>query len=105
MSRPPQIRISEPKTNTKTTRSQSEVAKLFERGLALHQQGRLEEAKAIYTQVLAKDSRHFDALHLSGVLASQSKNPELAVTLIDKALKIDPTTPLPTLTEVSPCWS
>lgn len=90
MSRPPQIRISEPKTNTKTTRSQSEVAKLFERGLALHQQGRLEEAKAIYTQVLAKDSRHFDALHLSGVLASQSKNPELAVTLIDKALKIDP---------------
>ena len=90
MSRPPQIRISEPKTNIKTTRPQSEVAKLFERGLALHQQGRLEEAKAIYTQVLAKDSRHFDALHLSGVLASQSKNPELAVTLIDKALKIDP---------------
>ena len=56
----------------------------------MHQQGQLAQAKQIYAQVLALQPVHFDALHLSGVIASQSKNPALAVELIGKAIEIKP---------------
>jgi len=59
-------------------------------GVALHQQGQLALAKVIYEQVLAKQSTHFNALHLSGVIAAQSKNLKLAVELIGKAIEINP---------------
>ncbi len=63
---------------------------LFMKGLGLHQNGRLEEARTIYEDVLLKDPKHFDALHLSGVIAMQRQNPELAFELIGNALKINP---------------
>ena len=72
------------------SKSQSEVAALFMQGIALHQQGQLALAKVIYEQVLAKQSTHFNALHLLGVIAAQSKNPTLAVELIGKAIEINP---------------
>ena len=59
-------------------------------GVALHQQGQLALAKVIYEQVLAKQSTHFNALHLLGVIAAQSKNLKLAVELIGKAIEINP---------------
>ncbi len=59
----------------------------------MHQQGQLEQAKQIYEQVLAKHPSHFDALHLSGVIAAQSKNPTLALELIGKAIEINPKGP------------
>ena len=63
---------------------------LFEQGLALHQQGRLPEAKAIYQQILQQQSHHFDALHLQGVIAYQQGQYTSAITLIQQALTHNP---------------
>jgi len=72
-----------------TAQLQFEVALLFKKGLALHQQGQLAKAHMIYQQLLAKDPNHFDALHLSGLIAAQNGNPILAADLIEKALQIN----------------
>ena len=67
-----------------------ELAVVFQQGLKLHQQGQLVNAKALYEKVLEKQPDHFDALHLLGVIAAQSGNPEIAADLIGKAIKINP---------------
>jgi tetratricopeptide (TPR) repeat protein len=92
MTRPPQIPVRELQPNSKPTavQPQPDLAVLFKQGLALHQQGQLERASLIYEQVLAKQPLHFDALHLSGVIAAQVKNPSLAIELIGKAIQINP---------------
>jgi len=86
MTRAPQT----PVCNSIVAELQSQVAALFAQGLALHQQGQLPQAKLIYDKVLARQPQHFDALHLSGVIAVQSKNPTLAVELIGRAIEINP---------------
>ena len=58
--------------------------------LALHQQGQLEEAQLIYEAILRLQPRHFDALHLLGVIANQSNDPQRGATLIAKAIAIHP---------------
>jgi predicted O-linked N-acetylglucosamine transferase (SPINDLY family) len=58
--------------------------------LAFHQSGQLAPAQAIYEEILTVEPRHFDALHLLGVIAAQSKYPAQAVTLFDRAIGIDP---------------
>jgi predicted O-linked N-acetylglucosamine transferase (SPINDLY family) len=63
---------------------------LFTHGFELHRVGELAKAKEIYEQVLVKSPRHFDALHLLGVIAARSGKPSLAVELIGKAIKINP---------------
>ena len=40
--------------------------------IALHQQGMLGQAEAIYRQLLAIEPRNADALHLLGVIACQT---------------------------------
>ena len=67
-----------------------ELVKIFQQGLSSHQHGQLAQAKAAYEQVLLKQPKHFDALHLLGVIATQTKNPQLAVDLIGKAIEINP---------------
>jgi predicted TPR repeat methyltransferase len=62
----------------------------FQQGLALHQRGRLAEARAFYEQALATEPAHFDALHLLGVIHLQAKQPERALALIDRALAVNP---------------
>ena len=68
----------------------ADLAAIFSQGLALHQQGQFAPAQAIYEQVLAQYPRHFDALHLLGALAYQTKNLERAVELIGQALALNP---------------
>jgi protein O-GlcNAc transferase len=63
----------------------------FERGLALHQQGRLADAEHIYREVLRQHPTHAEAWHLLGVVALQSGRPHIAVEQIDKALGLDET--------------
>ena len=58
--------------------------------LAFHQQGQLVQAQTHYEEVLQLQADNFDALHLSGVAASQSKNHHKAVALIRKALAVNP---------------
>ena len=94
MPRPPTIPVRRSQPIKKAAlQPHSEVVALFKQGLALHQQGQLAQAKQIYEQVLAKHPSHFDALHLSGVIAAQSKNPTLALELIGKAIEINPKSP------------
>ncbi len=58
--------------------------------MALHQNGRLQEAEAIYRQILKFQPKHFDSLHLLGVIAYQTKNYRSAVDLIGQAIEIYP---------------
>jgi len=68
----------------------ADLSDLVMQGFALQQQEQLEEAQAVYRRVLEKDSRNFDALHMSGLIASRMKNPALAVELIGKAIEVNP---------------
>jgi tetratricopeptide (TPR) repeat protein len=59
---------------------------LFSYGLSRYRQGALAESERALLQLLELDPRHFDALHLCGILAAQSGRPQRAVDLIKKAL-------------------
>jgi protein O-GlcNAc transferase len=63
----------------------------FEDALQHHKAGNLVEAGQAYQQILAVDPQHFDALHLSGVIAHQNSRYEEAVALMEKAVGRDPT--------------
>ena len=65
----------------------------LQQAVVLHQQGRLKEASQIYEGLLQVDPKHFDALHLLGVIAYQTKNHEIAVDLISKAISINSNNP------------
>ena len=63
---------------------------LFQQGLALHRQGRLQEAKAQYEAILGEDPLHFEALNLLGTIAGQSGDFATAVAMIGRAIAINP---------------
>jgi tetratricopeptide (TPR) repeat protein len=58
--------------------------------IALHQRGQFPQARRIYEEILRIEPKNFDALHLLGVIAAQSKDSKRAVQLFDKAIKINP---------------
>jgi tetratricopeptide (TPR) repeat protein len=68
----------------------SQIPGKVQQANALHQRGQLESARILYEEILKIQPMHFDALHLLGVIAAQSKNPEKAADLIAKAIKINP---------------
>ena len=70
--------------------SATTAAAAFARALALHQAGRLSDAEKIYWQILAAQPRHFDSLHLLGVISLQRGDAEAAIRQIDLALKVEP---------------
>jgi len=70
--------------------SQSGIGPLIQRGFALHQEGKLEEAQAIYGEILKLEPTHFDALQLLGLLLAQTKQFIKAVDFFDRALAINP---------------
>ncbi|MBP7141098.1 MAG: tetratricopeptide repeat protein [Opitutaceae bacterium] len=59
-------------------------------GLAHHRAGRLDQAAAIYEQILKVAPRLFDAVHLAGTVAYQRHDYNAAVTLLSRALSLDP---------------
>jgi predicted TPR repeat methyltransferase len=61
----------------------------LQQAVSLHQRGQLPEAEALYRQILAILPQHFDALHMLGVLEAQRGNPEAAVDLIGRAIRVD----------------
>ncbi len=62
----------------------------IDEAIALHRQGRVAEAQAIYEAILKDNPNHFDALHLLGIAASQLGNSQSAVDLITLAVTIKP---------------
>jgi len=65
----------------------------LQQAVSLHRQGQLARAREIYAEILVLQPGHFDALHLSGVIAIQSNDPGLALELIGKAIEAQPRSP------------
>jgi Tfp pilus assembly protein PilF len=66
------------------------IPKAIQAALEHHQAGRLPQAEAIYRQILQAAPNHPEALHLLGVIAHQTGKNEIAVELISKAIRINP---------------
>ncbi|MDO9360343.1 MAG: tetratricopeptide repeat protein [Polaromonas sp.] len=58
--------------------------------VALQQQGKLDEARALYAEVLQAQPDNFDALHLMGLVEFSSGRPEQAAELIGRAIAVGP---------------
>ena len=57
---------------------------------ALHQQGQLARARAIFEKILKVHPTNLDALNALGLIAGQSQDLKRAVRLFDQSLKLDP---------------
>jgi len=62
------------------------ITRALATALQHHQRGELGAAEAIYRQVLERDGRHSDALHLLGVIAYQTGHAAQAEQLIRRAI-------------------
>jgi protein O-GlcNAc transferase len=76
--------------NATPSNLQSMLQEKFQRAMALHQQGQLVQAQALYAQVLTVQPEHADCLHLLGLIALQDKDYQRAAHLIEKAFQSNP---------------
>jgi tetratricopeptide (TPR) repeat protein len=76
--------MAKPKPNPAV---QARIAQSLQQAVALHQQGRLFEAEALYESVLKAAPKDFNALHLLGVLRHQQGRSVEALDLIAAALR------------------
>ena len=67
---------------------------LVNQAMRLHMAGRIQQAEAIYGQVLAADPGHADANHLMGGLAHQKGDLDEAEALMSRAIAAAPHEPL-----------
>lgn len=67
-----------------------DIAQWLNAALAHHQAGRLAEAKALYTRILAQQPKHADALHFMGLLACQIGQREAGITLMRESIAAHP---------------
>jgi protein O-GlcNAc transferase len=61
----------------------------FRQGLALHRQGDLAAGERIYEEILDQQPQHFDAQHMLGVIALQTRRTEQGIELIRKAIGLN----------------
>nr|WP_315488115.1 tetratricopeptide repeat protein [uncultured Rhodoferax sp.] len=73
--------------------TQAQVPDALKHAIAFHQRGQFAQAKALYEGVIQAQPRHFQALHLLGLIAAQTGNPEAALGLIERAIEIFPGNP------------
>lgn len=66
---------------------------LLRDALRHHQSGALGQAEAIYRQILSRDARHADALHLLGALCAQTNRTAEAVEHLTQAVAVRPAFP------------
>jgi tetratricopeptide (TPR) repeat protein len=66
----------------------------FQHALALLESGRIAHAQAAFEEILRKQPRHADALHLLGLIAARSNDPKKAAVLIGKSVQIDASNPV-----------
>jgi len=62
----------------------------MQQAIELRRVGRLAEAAQIYTDILRREPRHFEALHSLGVLRYQMGQLDEAVRLISEAIRVNP---------------
>ncbi|MBY0510390.1 MAG: tetratricopeptide repeat protein [Rhodospirillaceae bacterium] len=70
-----------------------DIRQLLATAIAHHQAGRIDQAEPLYRRILAAMPQQVDALHLSGVIASQKGDYEAAVSLIGRALAVNANVP------------
>jgi protein O-GlcNAc transferase len=66
------------------------VVATFNQAMTAHRAGDLARAESLYKQVLARDGRQFDALHMLGIVAGQRGDYREGVRILTEALKIRP---------------
>ena len=69
-------------------------AALLNQALELHRAGRLDDAAAIYQQLLTDNPDHADAAHLLGLVRFRSNDFDSAIRLIQGAVERDPDNPI-----------
>ena len=69
-------------------------ARNIEQAITLHEASRLDEAEALYQQILQRDPQHAQALHLIGVARHQRGDQRGALASIDAAIAASPQTAL-----------
>jgi protein O-GlcNAc transferase len=62
----------------------------FAEALEHHQAGRLDAAAALYRAILAREPNHADSLHLLGLITAETADPIAGITLIRRAMSLDP---------------
>jgi predicted O-linked N-acetylglucosamine transferase (SPINDLY family) len=61
-----------------------------QRARALYESGALQQAQALYVKVLSSEPRHYECLHMLGVLAARMGDLAGAAELIGRAIAVDP---------------
>ena len=85
--------VAMPETGDAQPQAQNPAVALqakLNQGMALHRQGKLADAERYYGEVLQRQPNHFDALHLLGVIAHQTRRTERGVELIKRAIGLNP---------------
>jgi tetratricopeptide (TPR) repeat protein len=72
------------------TRDIPAMQAMLSQAIEMHQNGLLGPAARLYRRVLAADPGNADALHLCGVLHHQRGDHQLAIELIDQAVRLRP---------------
>lgn len=68
----------------------SESGQAFQRAIALHQRGQLEQAEQLYQDLLGSQPGHFGAAHLLGLVFLQRGQAELAERQLSHAIALKP---------------
>lgn len=66
------------------------IHELLAEGVAHQQVGRLQQAEALYRQILERNDRQPEAWHLLGTIAQQIGDVAVAIELIEHAIELDP---------------
>jgi tetratricopeptide (TPR) repeat protein len=69
---------------------QAPATQAFQRAVALHQQGKLEQAERLYRAALAAQPSHFEALYWCGMLFYQQGRNSEALGFVGAAMKARP---------------
>jgi predicted O-linked N-acetylglucosamine transferase (SPINDLY family) len=77
-----------------TDPSASAGAALLKEAFELHRAGRLDEAAAIYRQLLLENPKHADAAHLLGLVCFRNGDFDSAIRLIRDAIAREPDNPM-----------
>ena len=67
-----------------------QIDEKLQKSFALHNAGQIEQAKALYEEILKIDPGNFDSIQLLGVIATQKKDWSKALQMYDQALVIMP---------------
>ena len=63
---------------------------VFLNAVQMHQQGKFDQARVVYEQILAEDPNHAEAIHLLGLIQHQHGEHVEAIEKIERALELKP---------------